>query len=138
MRELPPVGNAPCSNGQAVNNLDEVVGNNSDCQGNVLTAVLWHDGHGYDLNTLIAPSRLHLTEATYINDQGQIVAVGVLPNGDQRVVLLIRNPSVPLLGAAPSPAQALHLRTTPAALSSRCTAFREAVAAKLAACRWKQ
>jgi probable HAF family extracellular repeat protein len=69
LRELPPVGNAPCSSGQAVNNRDEVVGNNSDCQGNLLTAVLWRDGHGYDLNTLIAPSRLHLTEAAYINDR---------------------------------------------------------------------
>jgi len=33
MRDLPPIGNGPCSNGQAVNNLGEVVGNNTDCQG---------------------------------------------------------------------------------------------------------
>jgi probable HAF family extracellular repeat protein len=140
MRELPPVGGAPCSNGEAVNNPGDVVGNNSDCQGNLLTAVLWRDGHGYDLNTLIAPSPLHLTNARYINDQGRIVADGFLPNGDQRVVLLTRNPSVPLPAAVSSPARALHPRTAPAAtaLALRCTAFRPAVAAKLAVCRWKQ
>ena len=33
MRDLPPVGNAPCSNGNAINNRDEVVDNITDCQG---------------------------------------------------------------------------------------------------------
>ena len=58
--------------------------------------MLWSGGHGYNLNTLIAPSKLHLVTAEYINDQGEIVGHGVLPNGNQRVFLLIRNPSVPL------------------------------------------
>jgi probable HAF family extracellular repeat protein len=137
MADLPPAGNAPCSNGSAVNNLGEVVGNNGDCQGNELAAVLWSHGHAYDLNTLIAPSALHLVHAEYINDQGEIVGHGVLPNGDQRIFLLIRNPSVPLPAVAPSPARALHLRATQAApaLALRCTALPAAVAAKLAACR---
>jgi len=78
MRDLPPIGNGPCSNGQAVNNLGEVVGNNTDCQGHELRAVPWRDRHAYDLNTLIPPSPLHLTNARYISDQGQIVANGVL------------------------------------------------------------
>jgi probable HAF family extracellular repeat protein len=140
MRDPPPVDNAPCSNGNAVNNRDQVVGTITDCHGDELSAVLWSNGHAYDLNTLIAPSALRCTNADYINDQGEIVANGVLPNGDQRVVLLIPNPSIPLTAAAPSPVKALHLRTARAApaLARRCTAFRAAVAAKLAACRWKQ
>lgn len=41
--------------------------------------------------------------------------------------------------ASPSLAQALHLRTTPAAPAlARCAVLRAAVAAKLAVCRWKQ
>jgi hypothetical protein len=57
-------------------------------------------GHTYDLNTLIAPSALHLTIAEYINDQGAIVGCGVHANGGPRVFLLIRNPTVPLPPAA--------------------------------------
>jgi len=53
--------------------------------GDELAAVLWSHGQGYDLNTLIAPSALHLVSAEYISDQGEIVCHGVLPNGDQRV-----------------------------------------------------
>jgi hypothetical protein len=69
----------------------------------------------------------------------RVVANATLPNGDQRIVLLIRNPSVPLPTVAPSPAQALHSRTTPAALAlARCAVLRAAVTAKLAVCRWKQ
>jgi probable HAF family extracellular repeat protein len=140
MRDLPPASNAPCSNGSAVNNYGDVVGNTSDCQGNELAAVLWSHGHAYDLNTLIAPSPLHLLHAEYINDQGEIVGHGVLPNGNQRIFLLIRNPLVPLPAAVPSPAKAPQVRTAPTApaLARRCAALPAAVAAKLAACRWKQ
>jgi probable HAF family extracellular repeat protein len=140
MRDLPPAGNAPCSNGSAVNNLGDIVGNNGDCQGNELAAVLWSHGHAYDLNTLIAPSPLHLLHAEYINDQGEIVGHGVLPNGNQRIFLLIRNPLVPLPAAVPSPPKAPQIRTAPTApaLARPCAALPAAVAAKLTACRWKQ
>jgi hypothetical protein len=36
------------------------------------------------------------------NNRGDIVGHGVLPNGDQRVFLLVRNRSVPLPSKAPS------------------------------------
>src|SRR5262249_54483065 len=101
MRDLPPVDNAPCSNGNTVSNNGEVAGNITDCHGDQLAAVLWSHGHAYDLNKLIAPSRLHLVGADSINAQGEIVGHGVLPNGDQRVFLLIRNPSILLSAAAP-------------------------------------
>jgi probable HAF family extracellular repeat protein len=93
MRDLLPVNGAPCSNAFSVNSRDEVVGNATDCHGHELAAVLWKNGNAIDLDTLVAPSELHLSSAEYINDQGEIVGHGVLPNGDQRVFLLIPNHS---------------------------------------------
>jgi probable HAF family extracellular repeat protein len=139
MADLPPADNAPCSNGHAVNDHGEVVGNITDCHGNALAAALWSHGHAYDLNTLIAPSALHLTSAEYINDQGEIVGHAVLPNGDQHIFLLIRNPLVPL-PAAPPLTRTQHARTTRTApaLARRCAALPTAVAAKLPVCSRKQ
>jgi hypothetical protein len=39
---------------------------------------------------------LRLTVANYIDNRGDIVGHGVLPDGSQHVFLLVRNPSVPL------------------------------------------
>src|SRR5208283_27403 len=47
-------------------------------------------GHMTDLNAFVpVSSNLTLTIATFINDRGEIAAEGMLPNGDQRAVLLI-------------------------------------------------
>jgi probable HAF family extracellular repeat protein len=89
MRDLKPLYGAPCSYAAAVNNRGVVVGNASDCQGNIVAALIWINGVPYDLNTLVAPSTLHLTEAKYITDQGQIVGKGVFPNGDTHIFLLV-------------------------------------------------
>jgi probable HAF family extracellular repeat protein len=91
MHALEPVDGAPCSNANSVNASDEVVGNVTDCQGHELAGVLWYRGSAFDLNSLIAPSQLHLAGAEYINDQGDIVGQGTLPNGDHRIFLLIPN-----------------------------------------------
>lgn len=97
MIDLRPVGGAPWAFADSVNNRDQVVGNETTTGGgHELLAVLWACGHGYDLNTLVAPNPLRMVSADYINNQGDIVGHGVLPNGDQRLFLLIRNPSVPL------------------------------------------
>ena len=88
MTDLVPVEGALCSNGVAINNREQVVGSIGDCHGHQLGAMLWENGSAIDLSTLIAPSALHLTEAEYISDRGEIVAVAVLPNGHQHVVLL--------------------------------------------------
>jgi probable HAF family extracellular repeat protein len=100
MTGLPPTGGAPWSFAQGVNDSGLVVGGDSDTKGQELAAVAWAGGRSYDLNTLIAPSRLHLVIAEYVDNRGDIVGHGVLPNGDQRVFLLIRNRSVPLPSAA--------------------------------------
>ncbi len=91
MHDLTPVNSDPCANAFSVNSRDEAVGNATDCHGNELAAVLWSNGHAIDLNTLVAPSPLHLTSGEYIDDNGRIVGHGTLPNGDQRVFLLIPN-----------------------------------------------
>jgi probable HAF family extracellular repeat protein len=87
MTDLTGVGSSQCTFASGINVRDQVVGgtcNESD-------ALLWADGKQYDLNTLIAPSALHLNSAEYISDSGEIVGHGTLPNGDQRVFLLIPN-----------------------------------------------
>jgi probable HAF family extracellular repeat protein len=96
MIDLPPAGGAPSAFPNSINDLDQVVGNENDADGNEIIAALWSGSHGYDLNTLVAPNHMQMISADYINDQGDIVGHGVLPNGDQRMFLLIRNPSVPL------------------------------------------
>jgi probable HAF family extracellular repeat protein len=94
--DLPPVPGAVDAFPQSVNNLDQVVGETDDANGNPIIAALWAGGRTYDLNTLIAPSRLQLVSAGYIDEKGDIVVFGLLPDGSQREYLLIRNPSVPL------------------------------------------
>lgn len=66
---------------------------------NTRRAVVFEDGVAIDLNTLIAgASDVLLTDATAINDHGQIVANGTL-NGRQRVFLLTPITSVPEPGS---------------------------------------
>ena len=97
MIDLPPVGGAPWAFANSINDGNQVVGNETDAGGSAeVMAVLWNGRSGYDLNTLVAPNQLHMASAEYINDRGDIVGHGVLQNGDQRMFLLIRNPSVPL------------------------------------------
>ena len=99
MIDLRPVGAAQAF-GNAVNDRGQVVGNQDDSNFNEVSAALWTGGHGYDLNTLVAPSDFQMLSADQINDQGTIFGHGVYtsgPNaGDARIFVLIRNPSVPL------------------------------------------
>jgi probable HAF family extracellular repeat protein len=78
----------PCSFANSVNALDQVVGGSCTSGGNVW---LWEHGTLYDVNTLVAPSALRVTEALTINDRGEITGVGVLPNGDHHDFLLVPN-----------------------------------------------
>jgi hypothetical protein len=89
MRDLPPTGGAPCSNAYVVNTRGQAVGNDTDCQGHSLAAVLREHGPAYHLNRLIGRSPLHLAEAFYINNQGEIGCLATPPNGDMRMALLV-------------------------------------------------
>ena len=59
--------------------------------GELAHAFLWENGGpAIDLNAFVpSSSDLVLVEAVSINDRGEIVALGVLPSGDTRAVLLI-------------------------------------------------
>jgi probable HAF family extracellular repeat protein len=84
-----PQGN-PCSVAISINIKGQIVGSSDDCSGNNGRAFLWTHGHMTDLNAFVpAGSSLRLTTATLINDRGEIAAEGMLPDGDQRAVLLI-------------------------------------------------
>ena len=94
MTDLTGAGSSQCTVAEAINNRDQVVGNTCDEQ----DALLWTGGKQYDLNSVVTPSGVHLTAADWINDHGQIVAVGTLPDGSQHVFLL--TPTNNALGAA--------------------------------------
>jgi len=76
--------NPSCTFAEWINERDQVVG--GSCSDG--TALLWRDGREYDLNNLVGPTDIHLAEAAFISDSGEISAVGLLPNGDQHVFLL--------------------------------------------------
>jgi probable HAF family extracellular repeat protein len=118
MQDLPPTGGAPCSNAWAVNARGQAVGNNTDCQGNSLAAVLWEHGSAYDLNTLIGRFPVHLAEAFYINGRGQIACLGTLPNGNLRVVLLVPAGLAARQGLSATPATSQAPAPQPAAARS--------------------
>ena len=84
MTDLTGAPSSQCTFAGAINARDQIVG--GTCDGS--TALLWSHGRQYDLNTLVAPSNDQLTEAVFISDRGPIVALGVLPNGDQHLFLL--------------------------------------------------
>jgi uncharacterized membrane protein len=84
MINLDGTASTACSFADGVNVQDQVVG--GSCDGN---ALLWQQGATYDLNTLIAPSTTHITEAFNISDHGEIVGTAVLSNGNRHMVLLV-------------------------------------------------
>jgi len=111
-----------CSFATSVNSRLQVVGiNSSDCDFGddpSLRAIISEGGGpAIDLNTLIpADSGVELRNASIINERGEIVAVGVYPDGNHGPVLLIpcerksdqadtcQNSGAPLLGLRSAPA----------------------------------
>lgn len=88
MLDLPPAPSDRCTVANAINNRGQAVGADSVCGGDNVNAMLWENGQAYNLNNLIPPTPLHLTEAFFISPRGQIACIGTLPNGDSRVVLV--------------------------------------------------
>jgi len=68
----------------AINNNDQIVGDSSGPLG----ATLWQDGNIFNLNNLIDDGNWSLLVATDINDFGEIVGMGINPNGIRTTFLL--------------------------------------------------
>ena len=90
MRSLGTAPGDRCSTAYSINESGTVVGNAGVCHGAV-DAFISEDGSTMNLNSLIAPSTLHLKEALSINDRGEIMGIGVLPDGSQHEYVLIPN-----------------------------------------------
>jgi probable HAF family extracellular repeat protein len=110
MHDLPPTDGAPCANANVINDRGQVVGNETDCHGDALNAMLWENGSAVDLNTVVAPTSVHLNEAFYISPEGEIACQGTLPNGDSHVVLLVPIPAAARDGFAPARHALVHRR----------------------------
>jgi probable HAF family extracellular repeat protein len=137
MQDLRPAGSAPCSDAYVVNTLGQAVGTDTDCHGNDLAAVLWEHGAAYDLNHLIGHSPLHLLEAFYINNRGEIATRAALPNGDVHVALLVPASLAASDGLSSTPGMHVAtavLRAVPRSIPDprdRFTAIRERLAAAI-------
>ena len=88
----------PCQNSTAtsVNSANQVVGGLGVCTDDPNDPTYFSAFYTekrkpmVDLNTLITPaSEIHLTDAWNINNRGEILANGKLPDGSERVVLLV-------------------------------------------------
>lgn len=89
--DLGTVGGDTCSNSNSVNSNRQAVGYSGRCEGSIsIRASLWENGGPMvDLNALVEPpSDLYLYDGTYLNDRGEIVALGITPEGGHHVVLL--------------------------------------------------
>ena len=91
MTDLGTVDSDPNSEAFVVNSKRQVVGATQDDNFNYVHAFLWERSSIADLNALIVPadSGVQLNAAVGLNEKGEIVAQGTLPNGDQHVYLLI-------------------------------------------------
>jgi len=90
--DLGTVAGGLCSTANWINSQGQIVASGqADCGNSDDHAGLSENGGPLvDLQTLALPgSGVTLTTAFFINDQGEIAAMGVLSNGDQRVVVLI-------------------------------------------------
>jgi probable HAF family extracellular repeat protein len=87
--DLGVLGQDSCAEAWGINNLRQIVGVSNEC-GTQERAFLWQNGSMFDLNALVEnPSDLYLYLASYITDAGEIVAQGVLPNGNVHTALLV-------------------------------------------------
>jgi probable HAF family extracellular repeat protein len=82
MTDLGTLPGLPVSLANAINNNSQAVGFSQDADGNNTVALLWQNGVMANLNTLIPPgSPMFLIEALGINNRGQIIGYGSMPNG---------------------------------------------------------
>lgn len=97
MTDLGTLGTDPCSTAYGMNARGQVVGNSGDGSGlgmcgPKLHGFLWEPGRPMvDLDSLFAPlaSGLQYYGSCCINDGGEILGSGFLPNGDSHALLLV-------------------------------------------------
>jgi probable HAF family extracellular repeat protein len=90
--DLGTIGGDPCSNGIHINARGQAVGTSTDCQGTILHIFLWENGSLIDLSAQVLPgSGFAVVDPVSINDAGEIVGQGILPNGDVHAVVLRPN-----------------------------------------------
>ena len=78
------------SRADAINSKGQIVGGSFNCDTNTARAVLWNNGSIIDLNDLIpANANLQLVGGININARGEILAAGMLPDGNIHDVLLV-------------------------------------------------
>jgi probable HAF family extracellular repeat protein len=89
MRDLGTVAGDGCSSAYATNAKGQVIGASFACDFSVVRAFLWKEGRMIDLNRFVPPnSGIFLTDASSINDRGEIVIGGTL-NGNQHAFMLV-------------------------------------------------
>jgi probable HAF family extracellular repeat protein len=90
LRDLGTTAGLGNSEADYINSRGQVVGYSFTCDLSAFDAFLWENGSIVDLNALVpANSGFFLWAAEFIADNGEIVALGLLPNGDQHAVLLV-------------------------------------------------
>jgi probable HAF family extracellular repeat protein len=90
--DLGTVGQDLCSEAWSINDFRQVVGLSNSCSGETSgRAFIWQNGGPMlDLNALLEnPSDLYLYGASYITDRGEIIAQGMLSNGEVHTALLV-------------------------------------------------
>ena len=88
MKDLGALPGSPNSEGDSINARSQIAGISWNCD-YAFTAVLWEDNSVVDLNRLVPPDSTFLIYASSITDQGEIAALGLLPNGDLQAEMLI-------------------------------------------------
>jgi probable HAF family extracellular repeat protein len=91
MTDLGTVADDACSEARWINSRGQVVGfGSADCN-HEDHAFLWENGGPIiDLSALVLPgSAVTLIEAIFINDRGEIAALGKLSNGDEHALVLL-------------------------------------------------
>lgn len=81
--------------GNDINNNDQIVGTYTDTNSGVNGAFFWENGGAQDISNLFAAQGWILTNAKYINDNGDIVGFGDL-NGVSHQFLLLHSTPTPI------------------------------------------